>query len=205
MTTPRWQPDCQELSAIRNSPPQPLNLRPRPIDDELSFQNVARFCFSRASRDPFGTRVRLRFLGTTAATATKLRNLSRQSSIFFPWSLYRWLDRTSSPRSLIRRAHPANRRARTSSGIEGLAAADHRSTAFDATLLTFCPPGPELRTKENRISRRGIESCALMRRAVDPVMRAIDAPGQVLTRRMRAAIVPAASSSRTTRPRSRAA
>ena len=47
---------------------------------------------------------------------------------------------------------------RTSSLSEGLASTSHRSTALLATLLTFCPPGPELRTNDHWNSDFGIRT-----------------------------------------------
>src|SRR5579875_3448481 len=44
----------------------------------------------------------------------------------------------------------------TSSGTLGLAARRQRNTALEATLLTFCPPGPPERTKVQENSSSGI-------------------------------------------------
>ena len=134
------------------------------------FSPVARFWLRRASREALVGRVFLRFRGVFAAATIKFRNFSRQSSTFLAWSRYRWLVRTNSARSLIRRAERAINRTRTSSGIDGLVPIGHRSTAFEATLLTFWPPGPELRTNVNRSSRRGMAICALTRSIEGAVM-----------------------------------
>jgi hypothetical protein len=45
---------------------------------------------------------------------------------------------------------------RSSSLSEGLLKTDQRNTAFELTLFTFWPPGPELRTKVNTNSESGI-------------------------------------------------
>ena len=134
----------------------PLACRPtmQPSDQSSScsdrrccfFSPVTRFCFKRASLDDFGIRVRFRCFGATAASATSRRNLSKQSATFRDWSRYRWLVSTNSPRSLICRPHLIRSRANTLCGRATHSIADQRSTAFDATLFTFCPPGPELRT-----------------------------------------------------------
>ncbi len=49
------------------------------------------------------------------------------------------------------------RRVRTSPGREGEFPTSNRSWTAVATLFTFCPPGPEARTKCNWISRSSIE------------------------------------------------
>src|SRR6185436_18682206 len=86
-----------------------------------------------------------------------------------------------------------------SSEREGLAATGQRNTAFDATLLTFCPPGPELRTNENRISRRGIAICALTRTIGENVMQQYAEPSPAPNLRTQRAIVPRGSNNRTFR------
>src|SRR5437879_5976509 len=81
---------------------------------------------------------------------------SRQSSEFRFWSRDRWLVRINSPAIVSRDAYRSRNRLRTSSGRLGLVAGDQRSTALLLTLLTFCPPGPELRTNVNWNSPSGI-------------------------------------------------
>src|SRR5690348_7623457 len=60
--------------------------------------------------------------------------------------------------SLVRRL-PASRirRIATSFGSEGECRASKRSCTADDTLLTFCPPGPDERTKDSVSSDSSIE------------------------------------------------
>src|SRR5689334_24367305 len=90
--------------------------------------------------------------------------------MFLTWSRYLWLASTSSPRSFIRRPSLAIKRVFVSSFSDGLVGIAHRNTAFDATLLTFWPPGPELRTNEKWISRRGIAILEFTRIVVSALM-----------------------------------
>src|SRR5262245_34515195 len=62
----------------------------------------------------------------------------------------------------MRRCCWARNRALTSSGRLGLLAMFQRSTALDATLLTFCPPGPPERTKLQSNSSSGIRILSLI-------------------------------------------
>src|SRR5262245_61615744 len=70
----------------------------------------------------------------------------------------------------MRRAYRVRNRSRISAGNAEVRVAAQCSWAFELTLLTFCPPGPELRTNENTSSLRGMtirlpmrtEDCAVM-------------------------------------------
>src|SRR5574340_624902 len=62
-----------------------------------------------------------------------------------------------------RRPARAMRRARTGSGSEGERATSKRNCTAVETLLTFCPPGPEARTKSSWISRSSSSISTLTR------------------------------------------
>src|SRR5437016_14198392 len=62
----------------------------------------------------------------------------------------------------MRRCCWVRNRALTSSGRLGLLATSQRRTALDATLLTFCPPGPPERTKLHSNSSSGIRIVSLI-------------------------------------------
>src|SRR3954453_4584361 len=87
-------------------------------------------------------------------------------------------------------------RAFTSLTRDALELIGQRSTAFEATLLTFCPPGPELRTKEKRISLRGIAICELIWTSGETVMQANAEPRPGLSFRTQPAIAPKESNNR---------
>ena len=61
--------------------------------------------------------------------------------------------------SPVSRAILAENRARTSAGSASLRATAQRSSAFEFTLLTFCPPGPPLRKAELEFIMRNANSC----------------------------------------------
>src|SRR5574340_1363052 len=67
------------------------------------------------------------------------------------------------PSWVSRRPARAMRRARTGSGSEGERATSKRSCTAVDTLLTFCPPGPEARTKSSCISRSSSSIWSLTR------------------------------------------
>src|SRR4029079_15056963 len=56
----------------------------------------------------------------------------------------------------------ARRRWRTSSVREGEPSTSNRSCTAVATLLTFCPPGPDARTKRSSTSESSIATASLM-------------------------------------------
>ena len=126
-----------------------------------------RFLFS-VSRRSFDARLGFVFFRTTGGFATEsiiCRSFSRQSSTFRDWSRYRWLDITNSPPLVIRRRYFVLKRPLTSSGKLGEAAIPHRNCAFVATLFTFWPPGPELRTNVQENSSLGMQISAVTTRA----------------------------------------
>ena len=66
----------------------------------------------------------------------------------------------------IRLANFFSNRRFISVGIERHSSMVQRSTAFELTLFTFCPPGPGERANENWNSDRGIEIFSLMKSMV---------------------------------------
>jgi hypothetical protein len=126
------------------------------LDRRCFFSEWTRFSRRRVSRTDRGTLVFLRRFGGDATVDTISWSLDSQSAMFFAWSRYLWLLKTSSPRSLMRRAYRASNLWRTSSGKARLATTDQRSWTFEFTLLTFWPPGPELRMKDKENSARGM-------------------------------------------------
>src|SRR4030088_1701387 len=65
------------------------------------------------------------------------------------------------PSSVSRRPASARRRAFTGSVSTGVPARSKRSWTAEATLLTFCPPGPDPLTNDNEISLSGITMCGV--------------------------------------------
>ncbi len=63
---------------------------------------------------------------------------------------------TTSPRSLMRLANRSINRRRQANGMTADSAGFQRRIAFELTLLTFCPPGPELRAKDQASSAAGM-------------------------------------------------
>src|SRR5690606_21630084 len=123
---------------------QSLSTRPR------SFFTVERpdFSFSRRSTEPLVGRVFLRGLGGgSAARATSSVRRARAPARFCSWVRRRPSSMTMTPCLVAR--WPANSitRARTRSERPSAFAALKRSCTAVATLLTFCPPGPEERMK----------------------------------------------------------
>src|SRR5260370_13526592 len=60
------------------------------------------------------------------------------------------------PSSVSRRPASARRRALTGSASTTVPARSERNWTAEATLLTFCPPGPDPLTNDNEISLSGI-------------------------------------------------
>ena len=94
--------------------------------------------------------------GGPSKEASKAANFSRQSFLFRSWVRY-LSERMESTPSLLKRAPSASssRRHCPSSRTE-LFRGMKRNSALVFDLLTFCPPGPELRSKEKRNSESGI-------------------------------------------------
>src|ERR1700716_1625575 len=65
------------------------------------------------------------------------------------------------PSSVSRRPASARRRAFTGSVSTGVPARSKRNWTAEATLLTFCPPGPDPLTNDNEISLSGITMCGV--------------------------------------------
>jgi hypothetical protein len=111
------------------------------------------FLSIRRSRAAAGGLVARRFRGGCAACRIMSKRRASASSRLRACARWRWAVMTMMP-SRVRR-EPAKRwsRSRTSAGNDGERRASNRSCTALATLLTFCPPGPEDRTKYSAISR----------------------------------------------------
>jgi hypothetical protein len=111
-----------------------------------------RLASNRRTTDDLVGAVGRRFSGFSAARRTSSRSRSRASSRLRSCVLKRRASMTTTPSEVRRR--PASRRSLslTSSGSEGDRRASKRSWTAVATLLTFCPPGPDARTKVSWIS-----------------------------------------------------
>jgi len=120
------------------------------------------FPFSRRSLLPFDGFVFLRCFGGVATWRRKSRSLLRQSATLRPRSRNRWLVMVNTPSRPMRLANVVQNRSLTPVGSDGEFVTSHFMTAFVATLLTFCPPGPPLRTKSKSNSRSGIWIRSLM-------------------------------------------
>jgi len=121
------------------------------------------FASMRRSRAAFVGFVGRRGRGATAARRINSTKRSSASARLRAWVRWRWALIIKTP-SRVRRL-PASRisRMRTSSGNDGEPRASKRSCTALETLLTFCPPGPEARTKLSSISLSLMPSAALMR------------------------------------------
>src|SRR5690349_21299308 len=148
--------ECSELSTVLIRPFICAHLRLRlHVFPPHSSPDARRFCFffecrflsaSRRRFDPFVGFVAFRGVGSTSDSRIIAASFSRQSSRLRSWSRYfcDWI--TTSPSTVKRLGNRARIRARAVSGIAAeVAAAFQRNTAFDATLFTFCPPGPPAR------------------------------------------------------------
>ncbi len=93
-----------------------------------------------------------RIFGLCAALRINSTSRSVAFSRFRPWVRNRRASIISMPSAVIRLPASEVRRIRTSSGKDGELATSKRSCTAVATLLTFCPPGPEARTKYSWIS-----------------------------------------------------
>ena len=91
-------------------------------------------------------RVARRLRGGTTAFATILRTLSRQSCRLRNLARVSWLVTSRRPVESSRRAARPASRARAAAESPRISSSSTRSSTFDATLLTFCPPGPDERT-----------------------------------------------------------
>ena len=103
-----------------------------------------------------------RNFGLSAALRINSTSRSVASSRFRPWVRYRRELIISMPSSVIRLPASEMSRIRTSSGKERELATSKRSCTAVATLLTFCPPGPEARIKYSWISFSSIVMVRVM-------------------------------------------
>ena len=115
-----------------------------------------RLSFKRRVFEPFVGFVGRRFFGGIAISFSQPANCSRQ-----PMRLSNWLRDFSQEIKMLPsvsnfEANRTTKRCRTSSGKLGDASGRQRSVAFEFTLLTFCPPGPELRANWKSNSSCGI-------------------------------------------------
>jgi hypothetical protein len=102
--------------------------------------------------------------GGTSAARTRRSTFPRASSRFRAWFRVTWLVTSSRPAASSRWRASVSSRARASSSRPSMAPRSTRSSIFVATLLTFCPPGPEARTA------RAVMACAGTRTASVIVM-----------------------------------
>ncbi|VEU44459.1 unnamed protein product [Pseudo-nitzschia multistriata] len=103
-----------------------------------------------------------RTFGLGQACRTRARSLFSTSVLFRPWVRCSWLVSVRIPSREIRLDCWSFRRVWTSAGIQACRSRTRsmRSSALVLSLLTFCPPEPEDRTKENSIlASSGIRTC----------------------------------------------
>ncbi len=125
---------------------------------------LRRFSSRRRSRDfAVGLDFRRGVTGKAALRIIPTRR-SRASFRFRSCVLNRLASITSTPPPVIRFPSDRTRRSRTSSGSDRELRTLNRSLTAVATLLTFCPPGPEDRKKRSRssFSSRTIVSVTLI-------------------------------------------
>src|SRR5688572_29925629 len=99
------------------------------------------------------TRLLARFLGSTSACSISSARRARASSRFISWVRKRRAAMTISPFAVIRLPASALSRWNTA-GSRRSANTSSRSCTAVATLLTFCPPGPEAAMKLSSTSAR---------------------------------------------------
>lgn len=90
-------------------------------------------------------------------------SLSRASRRLRSWVRCRLAMMTITPSRVSRRPAKSARRALTASGNVGECLASKRSCTDVATLLTFCPPGPDAHTKLSSISASSIAMRSVIR------------------------------------------
>jgi hypothetical protein len=112
-----------------------------------------RFLLSmRRSRAAVGGLVARRLSGGCAALRMRSKSRASASPRLRACARWRCAVMTMTPSRVRREPAKRSRRLRTSAGSEGERRASKRSCTALATLLTFCPPGPEARTKDSVIS-----------------------------------------------------
>src|SRR5471030_2243103 len=121
---------------------------------------MAERCFLPSMRLRFwalGTLVARRGTGLTAAWRIRSNIRSCASARLRSWARWLWAMMTMMP-SFVSRL-PASRinRTATSLGSDGEPRTSKRSCTADETLLTFCPPGPDERTKFSMSSASSTE------------------------------------------------
>lgn len=109
----------------------------------------SRFDASRRFREPAVARVARRTLGGRSPARSSSTNRSSDSRRFIAW--VRWTSQTirNVPSASIRPPSAASSRCFCSSESPRDSCTLKRSVTRVFTLLTFCPPGPELRSKTN--------------------------------------------------------
>src|SRR5215211_4127827 len=113
------------------------------------------FSFNRCSLDARVGFVFVRAFGGISALRTASTNRWIASWRFCSWVRNRFASINRTPSLLMRLPASWTRRALTSSGSEEARTSNRNCTAV-ATLLTFCPPGPEARIKSIWSSRSSI-------------------------------------------------
>ena len=117
----------------------------------------------RRSRDALVGLVARRLIGTAAARRMRSMSRSRASARLRAWVRWRCAMMTRTPSRVSRVPASRSSRARVSADNDGEPRTSKRSCTAVASLLTFCPPGPEARTKLSSISRSSMLIWALTR------------------------------------------
>src|SRR5690606_28126647 len=145
----------QDVLARSLHPPLPDQSQSRTVRPRLIVLRSRLASMRRALAARLGL-VAARFFGAVRPDSMNAASRSRASWRLRSWVRKRWALSTSTPSSVRRRSRLASRRSRTASGSDGELATSKRSSTAVATLLTFCPPGPDARTKRSTISASGI-------------------------------------------------
>ena len=116
--------------------------------------------------EPAVGRVLRRRLGGTAARRIRSARRSRASSRFCAWVRCRRASITTTPSAVTRLPANASSRSRTSGASAADRFASNRSCTAVATLFTFCPPGPDARTKRSSISESFITIASVTRKQI---------------------------------------
>jgi hypothetical protein len=103
--------------------------------------------------------------GTAGTDARWISSINRPSASwrFRSWVRWRWAVITRTPSRVSRLPASRSSRARTAAGNDGEWRTSKRSRTAVATLLTFCPPGPDDRTKSSSNSPKPIEISSVIR------------------------------------------
>ena len=122
----------------------------------IFFSECRRFVSTRRLWEDFVGLVFLRGFGGTATDRIICLNFSKQSFMFMGRSRCRSLVINKSPSWVNRDWKCRKQRSRTSSGKDGEYNTLNLKRALELTLLTFCPPLPELRAKLHCSSKAGM-------------------------------------------------